>query len=368
MVAAAFNRLETASYLLSAGADRRKTNNDGASAEVIAAGKGFSQMVQMLRDEARAPDERSPTSSGAARSLETQTSASSGAARALENQTLTSSNAATVTAPSLASSTPTAPPMSPLTQGETQTSDNIGTSEISSQQDSLDHQASDVKGPEDIGDLIEFMRKRETYQMEQLKSELEANKQMLGVTISKHKEDTQAHEASLSDLQQQLTEAQTLEEAMKKDLKRITKDIEHLQRKDLETRNEISTQNRKFFHARAVQEKKVQESQEKLQQFMTDMRQRLEDRVNSSEGVSKERAPSMYDGLNMETELECPICFELSRPPIFQVIILQLTIRILNVKHHSKSLVQQSQIQSFLDFGTKILRYQCSPHSLETSE
>ena len=54
MVAAAFNRLETASYLLSASADRRKTNNDGASAEVIAAGKGFVQMVEKLRDGARA--------------------------------------------------------------------------------------------------------------------------------------------------------------------------------------------------------------------------------------------------------------------------------------------------------------------------
>ena len=61
-------------------------------------------------------------------------------------------------------------------------------------------------------------------------------------------------------------------------MKRITKDIEHLQRKDLETRNEISTQNRKFFHSRSVQEKKVQESQEKVHQFMADMKQRLEDR------------------------------------------------------------------------------------------
>ena len=133
------------------------------------------------------------------------------------------------------------------------------------------------------------MRTRETYQMEQLKGELEANKQMLGVTIKKHNDDTQTHEAGLRDIQQQLTEAQKLEEAMKKDLKRITKDIEHLQRKDLETRNEISTQSRKFFHSRSVQEKKVQESQEKLHQFMTDMRQRLEDRVKSAE--SKERAP-----------------------------------------------------------------------------
>ena len=66
---------------------------------------------------------------------------------------------------------------------------------------------------------------------------------MLGVTIKKHNDDTQSHEASLRDIQEQLTEAQKLEEAMKKDLKRITKDIEHLQRKDLETRNEISTHN-----------------------------------------------------------------------------------------------------------------------------
>ena len=189
--------------------------------------------------------------------------------------------------------------------------------ESSSQQDSPD-QDTKGKSPDGIGDLIEFMRTRETYQMEQLKGELEANKQMLGVTIKKHNDDTQNHEASLRDIQEQLTEAQKLEEAMKKDLKRITKDIEHLQRKDLETRNEISTQNRKFFHSRSVQEKKVQESQEKLQQFMADMKQRLEERVKSSEGDSKDRAPSMYDGLDMEAELECPICFELSRPPIFQ--------------------------------------------------
>ena len=26
----------------------------------------------------------------------------------------------------------------------------------------------------------------------------------------------------------------------------------------------------------------------------------------------------MYDGLNIEAELECPICFELARPPVLQ--------------------------------------------------
>ena len=165
------------------------------------------------------------------------------------------------------------------------------------------------------------MRQRETYQMDQLRSELEASKQMLGVTIKKHNDETRGHETSLADIQHQLTEAQRLEEAMKKDLKRISKDIEHLQRKDLETRNEISTQNRKFFHSRSVQEKKVQESEEKLHQFIADMKLRLEDRVRSAEEDKaglKDRAPSMYDGLDMESELECPICFELARPPIFQ--------------------------------------------------
>ena len=165
------------------------------------------------------------------------------------------------------------------------------------------------------------MRQRETYQMDQLRSELEASKQILGVTIKKHNDETRGHETSLADIQHQLTEAQRLEEAMKKDLKRISKDIEHLQRKDLETRNEISTQNRKFFHSRSVQEKKVQESEEKLHQFIADMKLRLEDRVRSVEEDKaglKDRAPSMYDGLDMESELECPICFELARPPIFQ--------------------------------------------------
>ena len=104
---------------------------------------------------------------------------------------------------------------------------------------------------------------------------------------------------------------------MKRDLKRISKDIDVLQRQDLDIRNEISTQNRRFLHAKSVQEKKVEESREKLHQFVSDMKMKVKDRIKTPESKLR-KAPSMYDGLNMEAELECPICFELSRPPVYQ--------------------------------------------------
>ena len=135
--------------------------------------------------------------------------------------------------------------------------------------------------------------------------------------IRKYNEDIESHNKNLSHIQQQLAEAQKLEENMKKDLKRISKDIDVLQRQDLDVRNEISTQNKRFLHSKSVQEKKVEESQEKLHQFVSDMKMKVKDRIKTPENKMK-KAPSMYDGLNMESELECPICFELSRPPVYQ--------------------------------------------------
>ena len=135
--------------------------------------------------------------------------------------------------------------------------------------------------------------------------------------IRKYNEDIESHNKNLSHIQQQLVEAQKLEENMKKDLKRISKDIDVLQRQDLDVRNEISTQNKRFLHSKSVQEKKVEESQEKLHQFVSDMKMKVKDRIKSPENKMK-KAPSMYDGLNIESELECPICFELSRPPVYQ--------------------------------------------------
>ena len=122
---------------------------------------------------------------------------------------------------------------------------------------------------------------------------------MLGGTVRTFSCGLQAQERHLADIQHQLQEAHRLEENMKRDLKRISKDIDVLQRQDLDVRNEISTQKKRFLHQRSVQvqtnvtisyiklailcvqERKVEESQEKLDTFVTDLRLKLEDRAKS---------------------------------------------------------------------------------------
>ena len=76
---------------------------------------------------------------------------------------------------------------------------------------------------------------------------------MLGVTVRTFSCGLQSQERHLADIQHQLEEAHRLEENMKRDLKRISKDIDVLQRQDLDVRNEISTQKKRFLHQRSVQ-------------------------------------------------------------------------------------------------------------------
>ena len=76
---------------------------------------------------------------------------------------------------------------------------------------------------------------------------------MLGGTVRTFSCGLQAQERHLADIQHQLEEAHRLEENMKRDLKRISKDIDVLQRQDLDVRNEISTQKKRFLHQRSVQ-------------------------------------------------------------------------------------------------------------------
>ena len=87
----------------------------------------------------------------------------------------------------------------------------------------------------------------------------------------------------MSDIQKQLTEARQLEENLKSDLKRISKDIDVLQRRDIEVRNEISSKNKKFHHQESVQQRKIQESKEKLQNFLAELKIRVKDRAKSKE-------------------------------------------------------------------------------------
>ena len=82
---------------------------------------------------------------------------------------------------------------------------------------------------------------------------MEASKQVLGGTVRTFSCGLQAQERHLADIQHQLEEAHRLEENMKRDLKRISKDIDVLQRQDLDVRNEISTQKKRFLHQRSVQ-------------------------------------------------------------------------------------------------------------------
>ena len=87
-------------------------------------------------------------------------------------------------------------------------------------------------------------------------------------------------------------------------------------------RNEISTENKQYHHCKTVREKTMKENSQKLSLFISQMKEREAERKKRTETGGAEttlsRPPSMYEGLNMEDELQCPICFETARSPVYQ--------------------------------------------------
>merc|ERR1719228_209530 len=114
------------------------------------------------------------------------------------------------------------------------------------------------------------MNSRETKILDELKHELNEKVQTLTESENDFKHQVKLKEANLKEVKTQLTEAQKLEESLRRDLKRVAKDIEVLERRDIEIRNEITTESRQFKNTKEINEERVKDCKEKLTQYIND--------------------------------------------------------------------------------------------------
>ena len=110
---------------------------------------------------------------------------------------------------------------------------------------------------QDISEVLEFLKPREVNQLIALKKEVDESKKQMTENESAFKSRIKSKETNLNDIHVQLEQAQKLEESLKKDLRKVSKDIDVLQRQDLDIRNEISTENKHFHYSKSVRERNV---------------------------------------------------------------------------------------------------------------
>merc|ERR1719234_1454903 len=131
-----------------------------------------------------------------------------------------------------------------------------------------------------------------------------------------------ARQREREETQAQVGEAQQMEEGLRRELARVARDIEVLERKEVELRNEVATITRQQQNEKEAGRRRVREAREKLLQFVSDYREKQHNRPSGDSpppySPPPPPPPDKEDGVDIEAELECPICLELSRPPIYQ--------------------------------------------------
>jgi len=162
------------------------------------------------------------------------------------------------------------------------------------------------------------MNTREVKILEELKQELEGEVTEYKTAERTFKDNISSKENKLTEVKTQLSEAQELEASLRRDLKRVSRDIEVLEKRNIELRNEITTETRQHQYTKDGRARKVKDCREKINQFILDTKEKIKERSKSNPASLSTTGNKSYDHLNIMSELECPICFELSRPPIYQ--------------------------------------------------
>ena len=159
------------------------TNNDGMSAQAIAAGKGFSSMMDVL----------------------------------------SGTTATTRPSDQTAEPSPVTPPVQEV------------------EEEMVEEEVEEVEdiSPE-ISEVLEFLKPREVNQLIALKKEFDESKRQMSESEAEFKSKIKTKETSLNDIHTQLEQAQKLEESLKKDLRKVSKDIDVLQRQDLDIREGVN--------------------------------------------------------------------------------------------------------------------------------
>merc|ERR1712215_140819 len=126
------------------------------------------------------------------------------------------------------------------------------------------------------------MNSKEAKILDELKHELDEKIEILTESENDFKHQVTLKEDNLKEVKKQLTEAQTLEETLRRDLKRVAKDIEVLERRDIEIRNEITTESRQFQNTKEINEERVKDCKEKLTQYINDTQEKIKERGKES--------------------------------------------------------------------------------------
>ena len=92
----------------------------------------------------------------------------------------------------------------------------------------------------EISELLEFLKPREVNHLIALKKEFDESKRQVSESEAAFKSKIKTKETSLNDIHTQLEQAQKLEESLKKDLRKVSKDIDVLQRQDLDIREGVN--------------------------------------------------------------------------------------------------------------------------------
>ena len=92
----------------------------------------------------------------------------------------------------------------------------------------------------EISEVLEFLKPREVNHLIALKKEFDESKRQVNEYEAAFKSKIKTKETSLNDIHTQLEQAQKLEESLKKDLRKVSKDIDVLQRQDLDIREGLN--------------------------------------------------------------------------------------------------------------------------------
>lgn len=178
------------------------------------------------------------------------------------------------------------------------------------------------------GYMVLHMTDKERRVLAELKEEMREMVEKESELEEKQKKELTDKEAELREAQIQLGEAQGIEERLRGELARVVRDMEVLEQRDREIRNEVSTTKRQQQNQRQNELARRRDCRERLRQYLLDIKEKTEQRGKEKGKDKKEEtepfsSPQLskgmsLEGLNIEKELECPICFELSRPPIYQ--------------------------------------------------
>ena len=140
----------------------------------------------------------------------------------------------------------------------------------------------------------------EEHSVEELEKQLKLTISALKHAESSFKNSLKVKENTLKSVKKQLLEAQELESKLKNDLKKVGKDIEVLEKRNMEIRNEITAETSQFQSMKDNSEREI-----------SDCRTQLLKHANSP-------SKAVEESMSLESELECPVCTEICLPPIYQ--------------------------------------------------